>query len=128
MGQAGVREEEPGRNGRRRRTRRRTRRRRRRGAKVKKEDTERCREKRPVTRSNCDILIMGATKRQGRSIRDSRGKRKRKRRRGANTVVASSSIPFALSVPVLNSSQASLQPFGLRLTVRSLSFFLAFSL
>jgi len=41
------------------------------------------------------------------------------RERGERIVAPSSSFPFVLSVPDLNSSQAPLQPFGLRLTVRS---------
>lgn len=70
----------------------------------------------------------GSNKATRKKHKGQQGQKEEKKEKGANTVVASSSIPFALSVPVLNSSQASLQPFGLRLTVRSLSFFLAFSL
>lgn len=43
------------------------------------EKKERSETIRPVTRGNSDILIMGATKRQGRRIRD--GKRKKEKRK-----------------------------------------------
>lgn len=45
-------------------------------ARWKKERSETIR---PVTRGNSDILIMGATKREGRRIRDTDGKRKKER-------------------------------------------------
>ena len=45
-------------------------------ARWKKERSETIR---PVTRGNSDILTMGATKREGRRIRDTDGKRKKER-------------------------------------------------
>lgn len=88
-------------------------------------------------RRDGDILIMEEQQsgEEERGIKE-RGSKKRTlvRRKGAtkeseNIVAPSFFFSFILSVPDLNSSQASLQPFGLRLNVRpSLLSFSLFSL